>query len=181
MIHSSASFTFFKKSKSLREEVSSRCDSEKSINRPTYSYIDYMRNDARNQHIIQAHSLHYTERHAKSHIAPTRRATNLSLIIRAIFLYYMRAPVNIYISANYLIPRWTGWTRKKPKIASRRPMNSQSSSETEREENSRETSKNYKQISKCGNGHHTLTMLLMGGSLWTPKKKRKKHLAKRTY
>ena len=52
MIHSSASFTFLKKSKSLREEVSSRCDSEKSINRPTYSYIDYTAQDARIPHII---------------------------------------------------------------------------------------------------------------------------------
>ena len=34
MIRSSASFAFFKKSKSLREEVSGLCDSERSINRP---------------------------------------------------------------------------------------------------------------------------------------------------
>ena len=37
MIRSSASFAFFKKSKSLREEVSGLCDSERSINRPIYA------------------------------------------------------------------------------------------------------------------------------------------------
>ncbi len=36
MIHSSASFTFLKKSKSLREEVSSSSACDGSINRPPY-------------------------------------------------------------------------------------------------------------------------------------------------
>ena len=36
MIHSSASFAFLKKSKSLHGEVSGLCDSERSINRPPY-------------------------------------------------------------------------------------------------------------------------------------------------
>ena len=51
MIRSSASFTFLKKSKSLHGEVSGPDEQTKSVNRPIYSYIDYMRKLLRNLHL----------------------------------------------------------------------------------------------------------------------------------
>ena len=136
MIHSSASFTFFKKSKSLHEEVSGLCAWQKSVNRPPILYCARCAHSTYNIGALYINSLHYIERHAESHTAPTRRGTNKSYIIRAYFL--LLSVVSPIITYGLIIPYpdRTGWIRKNQKSFSRRPVKRGSPLKTTREENS---------------------------------------------
>ena len=76
MIHSSASFTFFKKSKSLHVEVSGLCACGESVNRPPILYYAQCAQSTDNlRHQLQRFGGH-RNRHAESLTAPTLRGTN---------------------------------------------------------------------------------------------------------
>ena len=93
----------------------------------------------------------------------------------------MRAFSDNYLSANYLIPIRKGWIRKT-KNHQQEPEENERSKNNEQRATAiglEKQTKSHTQISKCGNGHHSLTMLLIGEFIMTSKEKAKKAPSKK--